>query len=56
MHFVTWVKSNPDEFATAYEDTLGDLALSLTGSFVGALLVATALWTLGTVAPPEPVS
>ncbi len=50
--YFAFIKGNPDEFATAYEDTLGDLALSLTGSFVGAVLVVTVLWGLGTVHAP----
>lgn len=47
--YYAFIRSNPDEFSTAYEDTLGDLASSLTGSVVGSALVITALWHLGTV-------
>ena len=49
--YFAFIRSNPDEFDTAYEDTLGDLALSLSGSVVGATLVITLLWRLGTIAP-----
>lgn len=44
--YVTFVRNSP-ELATAYTDTLGDLALSLTGSVAGALLSATALSSAG---------
>jgi hypothetical protein len=36
---------NSDELDTAYEDTLGDMALGLTGSVVAALATATVLWS-----------
>ena len=44
-HFVNWpppafIRDNPDEYETAYTDTIGDLALSLTGSFFAALSTA----------------
>lgn len=42
--YLTFVQGNPDEAASAYADTMGDLVMSLTGSLVGAVLVATALW------------
>ena len=42
--YFAFIRNNPDEYGTAYEDTLGDLAMSLTGSFIGAILVATLLW------------
>jgi hypothetical protein len=45
--YLTFISNNPNELATAYTDTIGDLAGSLTGSFVGGLLVATALWNVG---------
>jgi hypothetical protein len=38
--YLTFVRSNKQELSTAYTDTLGDLALGLTGSVVAALLVA----------------
>ncbi|MDQ3066955.1 MAG: hypothetical protein M3R12_07380 [Actinomycetota bacterium] len=38
--YFAFIRANPDEFRTAYTDTVGDLALSLTGSFLGALVVA----------------
>jgi len=34
--YFTFIRSNPDEFRTAYTDTLGDLTLGLTGSVVAA--------------------
>ena len=37
--FATFVQNSP-EAATAYSDTLGDLALGMTGGFVAALLTA----------------
>lgn len=51
--YFAFVRSNPDEFSTAYEDTLGDLASSLAGSVVAAALVVTVLWSLGTVGPRQ---
>src|SRR4051812_37847295 len=45
--YFAFIKGNPDELATAYKDTVGDLAMSLMGSLVGALLVSTVLWRLG---------
>jgi hypothetical protein len=39
----TFIRNSP-ELATAYEDTLGDLALGLTGSTVAAALTVTVLW------------
>jgi hypothetical protein len=47
------VQGNPSESATAYRDTIGDLMASLTGSFLGAALVATLLWEIGR---PQPVA
>ena len=35
--YFTFIRSNPDEYRTAYTDTLGDLTLGLTGSVVAAL-------------------
>jgi hypothetical protein len=37
--YVTFIRGGPEE-DTAYTDTLGDLTLSLSGSLVGALIVA----------------
>jgi hypothetical protein len=43
--YFTFIRGNPDEFRTAYTDTLGDLALGgIAGSTVAALLTATVLW------------
>jgi hypothetical protein len=36
--YLTFIRTNPDEFRTAYTDTLGDLTLGLTGSVAAALL------------------
>lgn len=47
LEYLTFIRNNPNESATAYEDTIGDLVASLTGSFIGAILVATVLWDLG---------
>ena len=38
--YVTFIRDNANEFATAYTDTLGDLALGFTGSCVAAAIVA----------------
>lgn len=47
LEYLTFVRGNPNEAATAYEDTIGDLVMSLSGSFLGALLVVTLLWNIG---------
>jgi len=44
--YITFIRDSP-ELETAYEDTLGDLALGLSGSLVAALLTALALWPGG---------
>jgi hypothetical protein len=41
--YITFIRDSP-ELQTAYEDTLGDLALGLSGSLVAALVTAWALW------------
>ena len=41
--YFTFIRGGPEE-KTAYTDTLGDLALGLSGSLVAALLIATLLW------------
>jgi hypothetical protein len=38
--YFAFIRDNPDEYETAYTDTVGDLGLSLTGSFLGALAIA----------------
>jgi hypothetical protein len=43
LEYVTFIRHS-SELRTAYTDTLGDLALGLTGSVVAALLVVTLLW------------
>lgn len=42
--YVTFIRNSP-ELETAYEDTLGDLALGTTGSIVAAVITAWLLWT-----------
>ena len=44
LEYVAFIRTNPNEFSTAYTDTLGDLLLSLCGSVAGGLLAATVLW------------
>ena len=41
--FFTFIRGGPEE-ATAYRDTLGDMALGLTGSVVAAVVTVTLLW------------
>jgi hypothetical protein len=41
--YVTFIRGNANELATAYTDTLGDLALGLTGSCVAAVIAARTL-------------
>ncbi len=38
FEYFSFVRSNSSEFATAYEDTIYDLILSLSGAIVGALI------------------
>lgn len=47
LEYVAFIRDNPDELRNAYEDTLGDLALSLCGSLTGAGLTVAALWHVG---------
>ena len=47
LEYLTFVRDNPSESATAYEDTIGDLVASLSGSVIGAIIVTTVLWDLG---------
>lgn len=42
--YVTFIRTNEEELRTAYEDTLGDLALGISGSVVAAILTVTLLW------------
>lgn len=42
IEFVTFIRNSPER-ATAYTDTLGDLALGLTGSVIAAMLVTVLL-------------
>ena len=41
--YFTFIRNSP-ELRTAYTDTLGDLALGLSGSVVAAVLMVTVLW------------
>ena len=38
--YFAFIRDNPDEYRTAYTDTVGDLGLSLAGSFLAAVVVA----------------
>ena len=46
LEYVAFIRNNPNEYQSAYTDTLGDLLMSLLGSITGGVLVATALWGL----------
>ena len=46
LEYVAFIRDNPNEYQTAYSDTMGDLTMSLLGSITGGLLVATAFWGL----------
>jgi glycopeptide antibiotics resistance protein len=37
--YFAFIRDNPDEYETAYTDTVGDLGLSLLGSLLGALAI-----------------
>lgn len=45
IEYLAFIRANPAELGTAYRDTIGDLLLSLCGSFTAALLLATVLWS-----------
>ena len=45
--YATFIRDNPNEYRTAYTDTLGDLSLSLMGSVFAAFLVVTVFWAHG---------
>ncbi|MDP9239448.1 MAG: hypothetical protein M3O55_02255 [Actinomycetota bacterium] len=49
---MTFTTGNKGELVGIYRDTIGDMALSLTGSFLGAVLIATVLWPRTTAALP----
>lgn len=53
LEYFAFIKSNPNEFDTAYTDTLGDLALSLSGSVTAAVLLGTVLWKISAVRDDE---
>jgi len=42
--YLAFIRDNPEEFRTAYTDTIGDLALSLAGSAIGAAITGWVLW------------
>jgi hypothetical protein len=44
VEYLAFIRANSAELATAYRDTIGDLLLSLSGSFTAAVLLATVLW------------
>ncbi len=44
LEYVAFIRDNPNEYESAYQDTMGDLVASLSGSIIGAALVATVLW------------
>lgn len=44
LEYLSFVRSNPTESLTAYQDTMGDLVLSLIGTIIGALITAFMLW------------
>jgi hypothetical protein len=44
--YITFIRTNEEELRTAYEDTLGDLALGLSGSIVAAVFTVTLLWSV----------
>jgi len=50
--YVTFTTGNKGELVGIYRDTIGDLSLSLTGSFLGALLISTLLWPRARAARP----
>jgi hypothetical protein len=52
--YITFIRTNENELRTAYTDTLGDLALGLGGSLVGALFTVTLQWRRRSALPsPE---
>jgi len=44
LEYTTFVRSHLVESLSAYRDTIGDLLLSLIGTFIGAVIVAQYLW------------
>lgn len=44
--YLTFIPNNPQEWPSAYRDTMGDLTMSLTGSLIGAILIGTILWKI----------
>jgi hypothetical protein len=56
LEYVAFIRGNPDEYETAYRDTIGDLTLSLLGSIAGAAISATVLWSVGRPRPAAPAA
>ena len=54
MEYVAFIRDNPNEYQTAYKDTMGDLTMSLLGSITGGVLVVTVLWGLSGAASALP--
>ncbi|HTE58357.1 MAG TPA: hypothetical protein VK694_06445 [Verrucomicrobiae bacterium] len=44
LEYTSFVRSHPVESLSAYRDTIGDLLLSLVGTFIGAVIVAQYIW------------
>jgi GNAT superfamily N-acetyltransferase len=53
LEYVAFIRGNPNEYESAYRDTMGDLTLSLSGSLAGAAIVATVLWQVGRPRPAD---
>jgi hypothetical protein len=50
--YITFIRTNEEELRTAYTDTLGDLALGVSGSVVAAVLTVILLWPVRRRASP----
>lgn len=47
LEYVAFIRGNPNEYESAYNDTMGDLTMSLLGSIAGAAISSTVLWRAG---------
>ena len=47
LEYWAFIRDNPNEYESAYRDTMGDLVMSGSGSIAGGVLVATVLWSVG---------